>query len=232
MNKRISFIILTISILTLACNLVSSFSAPTATPVPPTLPPPTATLVPTATTAPTDTPEPLPTPTLVILPQQWNGTYDQAGIGKIIITILIEKMDGDVFLGKMFWTGMANFRGAITRISGQFVSDFGDAQEQAMWGNHPDYRNGDRSGAWIKWTETEFVNGGGYTLGGWYYGHIVKDKMTGIYYQYFTKARNWRSLTPNLRQRAQTTRGFRDLLIISTIRSIRLPAVTYGNSKW
>ncbi len=38
------------------------------------------------------------------------------------------------------------------------------------------------------------------------------------YYQYFTKARNWRSLTPNLRQRAQTTRGFRDLLIISTSR--------------
>jgi hypothetical protein len=182
MNKKILFIVLAASILAMACSLLFS-PAPTATPLPPpTVPPATPTPIPSATSVPTDTPVPPPTPTLVILPQQWNGTYDQAGIGKIIITILIEKMEGDTFSGKMFWTGTANFRGAITRISGQFVSDFGDAQEQAKWGNHPDYRDGDRSGGWIKWTETDFVNGGGYTLGGWYYGHILKNKMTGIYY--------------------------------------------------
>ncbi len=42
------------------------------------------------------------------------------------------------------------------------------------------------------------------------YNWVIKN-------QYFTKARNWRSLTPNLRQRAQTTRGFRDLLRICLI---------------
>ena len=101
----------------------------------------------------------------------------------MIITIIIEEMNGDTFSGKMFWTGTANFRGAITKISGQYVTDFGDAEEQAMWGNLPDYRDGDRSGSWIKWTETVFVNGGGYTLGGWYYGHLRdSNTMVGIYY--------------------------------------------------
>lgn len=185
MNKNILFITLTAGALTIACAfLIPPTPAPTATFVPPTATPvPTYTLVPTDTPIPTDTPEPLPTPTFIILPQQWNGTYAQAGIGKLIITIIFEELNGNEFSGKMFWTGTANFRGAITKISGQYVTDFGDAEEQAKWGNHPDYRDGDRSGTWVKWTETVFVNGGGYTLGGWYYGHIQDDgTMVGIYY--------------------------------------------------
>jgi hypothetical protein len=63
------------------------------------------------------------------------------------------------------------------------VTDFGNAEEQAKWGKHPDFQSGDRSGTWIKWTETGFVQGSGYTLGGWYYGHIGSDgAMTGIYF--------------------------------------------------
>jgi hypothetical protein len=185
MNNKVLFFLAAISILTLACAALFPAAAPTITPVPPTItiPPPTDTPIPTATTAPTETPIPVPTPTLIILPQQWNGFYYQAGIGKLTITIILEDMKGDTFTGKMFWSGTSNFRGAITRIEGQYVTDFGDAKEQAMWGNVPDYRDGDRSGAWIKWTETTFVNGGGFTLGGWYYGHVRdEDTMTGIYY--------------------------------------------------
>ncbi len=155
--------------------------------VPPTSPPVVDTPAPAATPTVTETPAPIATPTvtptLIILPQQWNGAYTQAGIGKLRITIIIEEMKGGTFSGKMFWAGADNFRGAVTKISGEFVTDFGDAKEQAKWGNLPDYKDGDRSGTWIKWTETGFVDGGGYTLGGWYYGHIQDDRtMVGIYY--------------------------------------------------
>jgi hypothetical protein len=92
-------------------------------------------------------------------------------------------MSGNSFTGKMIWAGTSKFRGATTKISGQYVKDFGDVMEQAKWGNHPDYKNGDRNGVWIKWTEDGFVKGGGYTLGGWYYGHIQDARtMVGIYY--------------------------------------------------
>ena len=185
MNKHALIYISIVGVFTMACAalLPTSAPVPTATPLPPTNLPATATLASTATAIPTNTPEPLPTPTLVILPQQWNGFYNQAGIGKIVITVMLDKMDGNTFVGKMFWTGTANFRGAITKINGEFVQDFGDATEQAKWGNHPDYKNGDRSGTWLKWTEVGFVNGSGYTLGGWYYGHIQENgKMVGIYY--------------------------------------------------
>ena len=183
MNRRVLFVVPFVSIMILACALFSPVPAPTATPLPPTVPPATATLAPTATLVPTDTPEPTPTQLKIILPQQWNGSYSQAGVGKLGITLMFDEMQGDTFIGKMFWNGTSNFRGAITKISGQFVQDFGDATEQAKWGNHPDYKNGDRSGIWVKWTEIGFVNGSGYTLGGWYYGHIQENgTMVGIYY--------------------------------------------------
>ncbi|MBI3172767.1 MAG: hypothetical protein HYZ25_03540 [Chloroflexi bacterium] len=119
---------------------------------------------------------------MVVLPQQWNGAYHQTGVGTIPIIVIIEKVNGDQFTGKMVWVGTNKYRGATTVISGEFATDFGDAAEQAMWGKHPDY-TGSLDGTWLKWTETGFVQGGGYTLGGWYYGHIREDgSMMGIYY--------------------------------------------------
>ncbi len=148
--------------------------------------PPAEENTPTAS-VPTDTPAPATTPTitptLVILPQQWNGTYKQAGFDSTPISVLLEKLNGLTFTGRMVWTGGTNYRGAITAIEGEYVTDFGDAEEQAKWNKHPDYASGDRSGTWLKWTETKFVAGGGYTLGGWYYGHIGSDgAMVGIYF--------------------------------------------------
>ena len=141
------------------------------------------TLPPAATDTPAPQTTPTITPTLIILPQQWNGTYRQAGFNSTPISILLEKLNGQIFTGKMVWTGGTNYRGAITVIEGEFVTDFSDATEESKWNKHPDYQNGERDGVWIKWTETKFVSGGGYTLGGWYYGHIGKDgSMTGIYF--------------------------------------------------
>jgi len=174
-----------------ACMAVSlgapAAPPPTDAPPPPAQPVVADTPVPSPTPAPTDTPIPTDLPptvtaTLVILPQQWNGAYHQTGVGTIPISIIIEKMKGNQFSGKMVWTGKGNFRGATTVIEGEFITDFGDASEQAMWGKHPDY-NGSLEGNWIKWTETGFVQGRGYTLGGWYYGHIREDgTMMGIYF--------------------------------------------------
>jgi hypothetical protein len=142
---------------------------------------------PTETPQPTETPAPLDTPTAattpIIFPQQWNGIYRQTGFDSTSISILLEDLNGLTFTGRMVWTGGTNYRGAITKISGEYVTDFSDAKEQAKWEKHPDYANGDRDGTWIKWTETGFIAGGGYTLGGWYYGHIGSDgSMTGIYF--------------------------------------------------
>lgn len=191
MKKSILFALAVFVLLT-ACMTVS-LGAPTtvpaivdapiqpANPTASDTPSPSATPLPTNTLVPTALP-PTVTPTLTILPQQWNGIYRQTGIGSISIIIIIEKIKGNFFTGKMVWTGKGKFRGATTIISGEFVTDFGDAVEQAKWGKHPDY-TGDLNGVWLKWTETGFVQGRGYTLGGWYYGHIDEDNsMTGIYF--------------------------------------------------
>ncbi len=190
MRKNVLLAILAFIILA-ACAFPASLMSPTTVPVAVDVPTvvlaATDTPIPTATSAPTDTPvptvPPTVTPTLIILPQQWNGVYRQAGVGSIPISIIIEKMRGDSFTGKMIWVGTGKYRGATTVMSGEFVKDFGDATEQAKWGEHPDYSDGDRSGTWLKWTETGFVQGRGYTLGGWYYGHIGENgTMVGIYF--------------------------------------------------
>ena len=190
MKKNVLLVILVFIILA-ACAFPASLASPTTIPIAADVPAanPTATdaPIPTTTSAPTDTPiptvPPTVTPTLVVLPQQWSGIYRQTGVGSIPISIIIEKMHGDSFSGKMVWMGTGKFRGATTVISGEFVKDFGDAVEQAKWGEHQDYSDGDRNGAWLKWTETGFVQGRGYTLGGWYYGHIREDgTMVGIYF--------------------------------------------------
>ena len=87
------------------------------------------------------------------------------------------------FFGKMIWHSFNNIRGATLKINGEYITDFGDAVEQHKWSYHPDYKIGDRSGTWLKWTETEIIVGRGYTVNGWYYAHIRDDKtMVAIYY--------------------------------------------------
>jgi hypothetical protein len=124
-------------------------------------------------------------PTIVVLPQQWNGTYTYtSSIGaKQYISLLIEKVNGAAFTGKMIWQSFAKYRGAILKMNGEFVTDFGDAVEQAKWNNLEDYRIGAKGGYWLKWTETEIIDGANYTLNGWYYAHIREDRtMVAVYF--------------------------------------------------
>ncbi len=173
--------------LVIACSL---FVAPTAPPPEApiaTAPLPVATETPIPTDVPTPTLEPPPQPTALPtigrLPQQWNGTYTYLTGEKQNITLLIEKVNGTTFTGKMIWQSFGRSRGAILKMNGEYVSDFGDEVEQSKWNNLEDYRSGDRSGAWLKWTETEIIDGENYTVNGWYYAHIREDgNMVAVYF--------------------------------------------------
>jgi len=144
---------------------------------------PTGTPTPTNTPAPTNTPietptfVPTATATYIPVPQQWNGyiKYSQ-GWGTQSISLLIEEIDGTSFSGKMIWQSFNKFRGAILKMNGEYITDFGDSLEQSKWNYHEDYKKGDRSGTWLKWTETEILDGRYYTVNGWYYAHIREDR--------------------------------------------------------
>jgi hypothetical protein len=198
MKKTIGVVIVAIVVLTisLSCAVLSLANSPTPTPVPPTptpVPPTLTPVPPTFTPEPiaTDTPVPSPTmvrmavPTIVLLPQQWNGTYTYtSSIGaKQNITLLIEKINAATFTGKMIWQSFGKYKGAILKMNGEFVTDFGNEVEQAKWNNLEDYRNGERSGYWLKWTETQIIDGANYTVNGWYYAHIRENgTMVAVYF--------------------------------------------------
>jgi hypothetical protein len=177
----------------LACSIVAgnpgqaiqptSTPQPTYTPLPTYTPfptdeviPPTGELTPMVVTLPTVAPS--------ILPQEWKGLYNQAGYGRVGISLVIEEIEGNSFKGRMLWMQTQWYRLTINRMNGEYVQDFGDAFEQARWSHHPDYSDSDKSGTWLKWTETEMISGKSmFTMNGWYYAHIRTDgTLIGIYY--------------------------------------------------
>jgi len=120
-------------------------------------------------------------PAVLNAPHQWNGTY--VYWQKQPISLIISEVNGASFKGQMYWGGTSRSKGALTKMDGSYVTDFGDAFEQGRWNFHEDYKNGDRSGLWLKWTETEMLTGSDYTMNGWYYAHIRTDgTMVGIYF--------------------------------------------------
>jgi hypothetical protein len=121
---------------------------------------------------------------MIAAPQQWNGTYTYPSSGaKQNISLLIEKVKGTTFTGKMVWVAFSRYRGAILKVNGEFVSDFGDQAEQAKWSELSDYQDGIKTGAYLKWTETEIIEGRNYTVNGWYYAHMREDDtMVAVYF--------------------------------------------------
>ncbi len=151
----------------------------TATPNPTSTP----TLTPTEGSSPTPTTPALAVPTVGVLPQQWNGVYTYATGERQHLSLLIEKVDGTAFKGKMIWQSFGRFKGAILKMNGEYVTDFGDQVERAKWKNLEDYSEVHTEGTWLKWTETEMISGAYYTVNGWYYGHIREDgTMVAVYF--------------------------------------------------
>ena len=189
---NIPFVML-LALIVLACGGVNISFGDTATPAAPmqtdTKAPPTITPEPTATATllPSPTLEPTAIPTIVRLPQQWNGTYTYPGSGrKQNVILLIEEINGTTFTGKMIWGSVGSSNGATLKMNGEYITDFGNVVndvEKIRWDNLEDYKNGDKSGTWLKWTETEIIVGRNYTTNGWYYAHIREDgTMVAIYY--------------------------------------------------
>ncbi len=197
--KRYFFLALAMVVI-LACSLVSpsrpapsgpeaeipaQVQVPTSTEAPIATPTPAPTDTPEPTAGPTETPTlvPLSIPTVEILPQQWNGFYTYPTGQKQRITLYIEKVNEEKFTGKMIWASFGSFRGAILRMNGEYVTDFGDRIEQVKWKNLEDYSLDNTTGYWLKWTETEVIDGGNYTVNGWYYAHIREDEtMVAVYF--------------------------------------------------
>jgi hypothetical protein len=189
------FLLAILTIVVLACSLFTPAAPPTEIPVdtPTSVPTETPTSTPTDLPMPTlalgptlePTPEPLAVPTIVQLPQQWNGTYTYNTGQKQNISFIIEKVDETEFTGKMVWQSFDRFRGAILKMNGYFITDFGDETEQAKWSYHKDFGE-DTSGNWLKWTETEVIQGANYTVNGWYYAHI-RDNGTMVAIYFFSK---------------------------------------------
>jgi len=83
----------------------------------------------------------------------------------------------------MIWQSFGSSKGAILKMNGEYITDFGDQVEQTKWNNLEDYKNGETGGSWLKWTETEVISGGNYTTNGWYYAHIREDgTMVAVYF--------------------------------------------------
>ncbi len=149
----------------------------------------------TNTSAPTNTPTavlttiPLATPEKIPLPQQWNGWLSYGSEGTQNLSFIIDRVEGTAFYGKMVWQSFGKrAKGATLLMHGEYISDFGDSWEQNKWSYHEDYKKGDRSGTWLKWTETEIIEGANYTVNGWYYAHIRENGTMKVIYFYSADA--------------------------------------------
>ena len=96
--------------------------------------------------------------------------------------LFIKKITGTAFTGTM-WLGYYAQTKTETKIQGDIITDITSATEQNRWAFNKDFSN-DKSGTWLRWTETDFVVGTGYHgLGGWYYAHLRSDgQLLGIYF--------------------------------------------------
>jgi len=207
MNKHRALALALILSLALACSF-SLGSSPTATPVP------SATAAATNTAASTETPPqddiatlvaqtmgaqgPAPTevipptqppaqptsgPAVTVSPGNWFGSFRWFG-PLYPLTFTIIKVTGSTFTGTMYWH---TTQCQITeRVEGDIIQDITTATEQNRWQLHPDYQSGDRSGAWLRWTQNESIGGTRCYLtisGDWWYAHLRSDHhLFGIHF--------------------------------------------------
>ena len=162
--------------------------APTTAPAPTEAPAATATSAPTVAASPTEVPAATATsaPTgsvAITAPQEWDGYYRQAQSGHSLdMQLFIKKITGTAFTGTM-WLGYYAQTPTETNIQGDIITDITSATEQNRWAFNKDFNN-DKSGTWLRWTETDFLVGTGYHgLNGWYYAHLRSDgQLVGIYF--------------------------------------------------
>ena len=206
--KKISVIAILMIVVLSACGT----SVPAVAPAPTTAPAVAqATMAPTAaptiTALPTEVPAATPTtaapteipaataasaPTgavpAIVAGQQWFGYDRQAESGhSLTVQLFIKTVTDTSFTGTMWWHYYSQ-PSTETKIHGDIITDITSATEQSRWALNKDF-NTDKSGTWLRWTETDFLVGSGYhALDGWYYTHLRSDgQLVGIY---FANAKN------------------------------------------
>jgi hypothetical protein len=153
-------------------NQMATFVAQTVEAQPPAATQPAATQAPTATTAPQATQS---APIGIAVNQNWSGTFLWNGYSNVV-NLIIQKINGSSFTGAQAWS--ATQCRVTERTQGDIIQDVTTATEQNRWALHPDYQSGDKSGTWLRWTETESIGSGRCYLtisGDWYYAHVKSN---------------------------------------------------------
>lgn len=191
MNKNRFIIISLATMLILACAVSTSPQAQPPVEQPPVVQA-TYTALPTYTPYPTDAAVVAASPTTAAptsAPQspavnftvsQWSGTLLQPWGSRINMTLIVLKVNGNTFSGKMSWR--ISECTALMALKGEIITDINTASEQNRWSQHPDFSS-DKGGAWLKWTQTEnqgdpncYINSGD-----WWYAHVGSNNhLTAI----------------------------------------------------
>ena len=199
--KRIFVIAILMMVVLSACGTSAPAAAPASTIAPvvaqATMAPTTAPAIPTEVPAATPTTAPptqIPAATAASAPtgavpaiiagQQWFGYDRQAESGhSLTVQLFIKTVTDTSFTGTMWWHYYSQ-PSTETKIHGDIITDITSATEQNRWAFIKDF-NTDKSGTWLRWTETDFLVGSGYqALGGWYYVHLRSDgHLVGIYFE-------------------------------------------------
>ena len=188
MKKFFVIAILMIVVLS-ACGISTPAASPTPAPVvaQATMAPtaaPTITALPTEVPAATAASAPTGAVPAIVAGQQWFGYDRQAQSGhSLTVQLFIKTVTDTSFTGTMWWHYYSQ-PSTETKIHGDIITDITSATEQNRWAFNKDF-NTDKSGTWLRWTETDFLVGSGYNaLGGWYYAHLRSDgQLVGIYFQ-------------------------------------------------
>lgn len=130
-----------------------------------------------ATTAPTTPPA---SPTTVAAGKKWAGQANQYNYGKYQMNLAIASVQGSNFAGTLNWP---SFNNTTTKMSGAIVTNFGDATEKQRWHYVPGYDKG-AAGTYVKFTETDYVQGSGVELHDVYYALIQPDgAFQGVWFK-------------------------------------------------
>ena len=148
---------------------------------------PAATLPATATQAPTATAVP-PTAqsasVVIAAGQNWNGVVNWQGY-TYPVDLAILKVNGSSFTGAMVWS--APICRVTTSVKGDIIQDITTATEQNRWALLPDFKSGDKSGTWLRWTQIDSIGSTRCyltSMSDWWYAHIGSDgHVTGIHFE-------------------------------------------------
>jgi len=116
------------------------------------------------------------------LPQTWEGYYiplNDRNYGKVSMNLYIEQIHGTEFSGTVHWKEKDK---TLTRVKGEFLEGTKGFQSDNKW-RLVEEETAAIPGIGVKFTETDFIQGKGVQLNGWYYGFLSRDRrISGLWF--------------------------------------------------